>query len=295
MMKDFEGKAAAITGGASGIGLALAHALAKRGCKVMLLDVEAKALEAALEDLRREGSNADVRGLVCDVSLREAMVDAAREVMDAFGRVDLVFANAGVGGVGGAIHTLSERDWRWVLGVNLMGMVHTVDAFLPHIQAGGQGGHVVYTASMAGMLAPPNMGVYVTTKFATVAMAETLSAELAETNVGVSVLCPGFVSTRIHESHRNRPAEVASERTSDPDQMGIAAQLVTSGISPAVVAERVLEAIAAGEFYIFTHPDMRGFVEMRFDRIRAGFDAAERSPILAGLPPSRTPSMTAPD
>ena len=287
-MIQFEGRTAVVTGGASGIGLAIARSFAQRGCRVMLLDVEARALEEALADLRAEGSNADVRGQVCDVTARSAMEQAAQGVMQAFGRVDFLFANAGVGGVGGPIESMSDRDWAWVLDVNLMGMVHAVDAFLPLIRAHGEGGHVVYTASMAGMIAPATMGPYAATKFATVAMAESLAAQLEGANVGVSVLCPGFVSTRIYDSDRNRPDGPSGDRGVDPAIQVITRDLVTSGIPAQAVGERVAEAVAAGEFYIFTHPDMRAFVEGRFQRIMQGFDAAEKSPALAGLGPSPT-------
>ena len=243
--------------------------------------MEAQALDAALAQLRSEGSNADVRGFVSDVSARQSMDKAAQEVIDAFGPVHLVFANAGVGGGGGPIGQITPRDWQWTLGVNLMGMIHTVDAFLPAMQAGGEPGHIVYTASMAGMVAPPNMGSYNATKFATVAMAETLAAELAASSIRVSVLCPGFVSTRIHESERNRPEDLAVAPKPGREEMAAVVRgLVTSGIPADVAAERVMEAIAADEFYIFTHPDMRGAVEQRFERIKAGFDAAEKSTAL---------------
>jgi NAD(P)-dependent dehydrogenase (short-subunit alcohol dehydrogenase family) len=278
-MTTFEGHTAVVTGGASGIGLAIAQAFAKRGCRVMLLDVEAMALEAALTTLKAEGSNADVRGFVCDVSQRKAVAEAARQVMDAFGRVDFVFANAGVGGIRAPLESISDHDWGWVLGVNVMGMVHTVDAFLPLIREGGEGGRIVYTASMAGLLSPPGMGAYAASKFATVAMAESLDAQLNGSGIGVSVLCPAFVATRIHESARNRPAQAAAG-AAPPAVDAAARELVEAGIAAETVGERVAEAVAAGDFYIFTHPEMRIPVEARFARIRAGFDAADRSAAL---------------
>ncbi len=280
-MTNFEGRVAVITGGASGIGLAIARSFASRGCKVMLLDVESAPLEAAVAELRSFGSYADVRGALCDVTSRKAVESSSEQVIAAFGRVDFLFANAGVGGSGGPIEGLGDQNWRWVLGVNLMGMVHAVDVFLPLIRSGGSGGRVVYTASMAGMLAPATMGPYTASKFATVAMAESLAAQLAGSGIGVSVLCPGFVSTRIHESGRNRPQELASSRTESDASASAMRDLVMNGISAETVGERVAEAVARDEFYIFTHPDMRPLVEARFARIMEAFDAAERSPALA--------------
>jgi len=280
-MKDFEGVAAVVTGGASGIGLAIVHALARRGCRVAIIDVEAKAIDAALSELHADGSNTDVRGFLCDVSARQAVETTAEEVLEAYGPVQLVFANAGVGGGGGPIGQITPHDWKWTLDVNLMGMIHTVDSFLPAMQQSGAPGHIVYTASMAGMVAPPHMGSYNVTKFATVAMAETLAAELAGSPIKVSVLCPGFVSTRIHESDRNRPEDLAvPPKPGAQERAAIIRGLVTSGITAELAAERVMEAVAADEFYIFTHPDMRQAVEDRFTRIRAGFDAAAASPVL---------------
>jgi NAD(P)-dependent dehydrogenase (short-subunit alcohol dehydrogenase family) len=185
------------------------------------------------------------------------------------------------------VQELQDKDWRWTLGVNLMGVIHTVDAFLPGMLKHGDEGHVVHTASMAGMISPPNMGPYNVTKFGVVALAECMAVELAETRVGVSVLCPGFVSTRIHESARNRPEDLQVERGHDLEVAGITAALVTGGIPADRVGERVVEAVEAGEFYVFTHPDMRPYVQDRFGRIMEGFDAADRSPALAGLPASQ--------
>jgi NAD(P)-dependent dehydrogenase (short-subunit alcohol dehydrogenase family) len=273
-MREFKGKAAFVTGGASGIGLALGRAFAAAGMKVMLADIERKALDTALGELAGKGG--EVRSVVCDVSDRAAMQRAAAETIAAFGKVHVVCNNAGVG-AGGPMEQIAPADWDWVIGVNLMGVIYGIEAFLPHIKAHGEGGHIVNTASMAGMVSPPHMGPYNATKFAVVALSEALAAELAGSNIGVSALCPGWVNTRINESARNRPARFGPAREvplAARERAAQVAALLRTGMNPDEVAQRVMAAIRDNDLHIFTHVDMRGAVEDRFRRILAAFDKA---------------------
>ncbi|HXZ00435.1 MAG TPA: SDR family NAD(P)-dependent oxidoreductase [Stellaceae bacterium] len=272
-MRELRGKAAFVTGGASGIGLALGRAFAASGMKVMLADIEAAALEAAVRGLAAAG--AQVKGVVCDVSERAAVDRAAAETIAAFGKVHVVCNNAGVGGGGGPVEQIPPSDWDWTIGVNLLGVIHGIAAFLPHIKTHGEGGHIVNTASMAGMVSPPLMAPYNVTKFAVVTLSETLAAELADSTIGVSVLCPGWVDTRIVESARNRPARFGPPREPSAlarERAQQVAALLRSGMSPDEVAERVLRAIRDNDLHIFTHPEMRGALEDRFRRILAAYD-----------------------
>ena len=268
-MRDFAGKAAFITGGASGIGLALGRALAEAGCRVMLADIEEAALHDALRGFEATGS--DIRGVVCDVADPASVEAATEKTIAAFGNVHILCNNAGVAG-GSGIGEISLESWRWVLDVNLMGVVHGLRAFLPHMRAHGEGGHIVNTASMAGLLSDGGMGLspYSASKYAVVAMSEGLRAELEPSGIGVTVLCPGYVRTRIAEAGRNRQprygAPAALRRTAE------VAERVRAGIDPQAVAERVLAAIRNDELYVFTHPEYRPAVEARFAGILAGFD-----------------------
>ena len=275
-MRELAGKTAFITGGASGIGLALGRAFAEAGMKVMLADIEAEALKAAVESLQAIGPA--VRGVPCDVSQPDSVERAASAACEAFGNVHVVCNNAGVAG-GGGIDAISLEGWRWVLDVNLMGVLHGIRAFLPRIRAHGEGGHIVNTASMAGMLRPLWFNPYAASKFAVVAMSEGLAAQLKPLGIGVSVLCPGYVRTRINESARNRPERYGPTRTPEPESQAAAlaarvAELLQSGLDPAEVARHVLAAIRAGELYVFTHPQMRGEVAERFAAISAAMDKA---------------------
>ena len=204
MMRELAGKTAFVTGAASGIGLALGRAFAEAGMKVMLADIEANALKAAVDSLRNVGP--EVRGVTCDVADPVSVDLAAKASYDAFGSVHVVCNNAGVGAAPGNIDNISLDNWRWVLDVNLMGVLHGIRTFLPHIRAHGEGGHIVNTASMAGMLTGwQGFNPYPASKFAVVAMSEGLATQLKPLGIGVTVLCPGFVRTRILESGRNRP------------------------------------------------------------------------------------------
>lgn len=271
-MRDLKGKTAFITGGASGIGLAMAEAFGRAGMAVMLADIEEAPLKAAVEGL--EARQVRASGVLCDVADRAAVEAAAARTVETFGKVHVVCNNAGVG-AGGPIGEVAAADWDWVVAVNLMGVVHGVESFLPHLRAHGEGGAFVNTASMAGMISPPGMEPYCATKFAVVAMSEGWAEQLAPENIGVSVLCPGYVKTRIDQSGRARPARFGGPKALGPVDP---ASPVQTGIDPARVGERVREAVERGERYIFTHPEMRPAVEARFARILEAFDAAALGP-----------------
>jgi NAD(P)-dependent dehydrogenase (short-subunit alcohol dehydrogenase family) len=273
-MRELAGKTAFVTGDASGIGLALGRAFAEAGMKVMLADIETDALSTAVKSLHNVGP--DVRGVVCDVTDPGSVEQAANASYEAFGRVHVVCNNAGVGG-GSGIDNISLDDWRWVLDVNLMGVLHGIRTFLPHIRAHGEGGHIVNTASMAGMVSGLGFSPYSASKFAVVDMTEGLAMHLKPLGIGVSVLCPGWVRTRITESARNRLERYGPTPTLGPASRAIMAQitgLVQSGLEPSEVAARVLAAIRADELYVFTHPKMRGEIEQRFGDILAAMDKA---------------------
>ena len=283
-MRDLTGKTAFITGGASGLGLAMAHAFGEAGMNVMLADIEEAPLAAAVKDLEERQIRAS--GVLCDVAVRNAVEAAAAKTIETFGKVHLVCNNAGVG-AGGPIDQVRHADWEWILAVNLMGVVYGMETFLPLIRAHGEGGAFVNTASMAGMISPPGMETYSATKFAVVAMSEGWAGQLAPENITVSVLCPGFVKTKINQSGRTRQAQFGGP----VDSPVAAASLVDNGIDPERVGRRVLEAVQAGERYIFTHPDMRPFVEARFAGLMSAFDTAAASPALAGMD-YKTPDLS---
>jgi NAD(P)-dependent dehydrogenase (short-subunit alcohol dehydrogenase family) len=274
IMREFAGKTAFVTGGAAGIGLALGRAFAQAGMKVMLADIEAGALEAAVASLNEFGP--DISGVICDVADPASVEAAAKASFDAFGKVHVVCNNAGVAAAGG-IDNISPDNWRWVIDVNLMGVVYGIRSFLPHIRGHGEGGHIVNTASMAGMSGGVGLSPYTASKFAVVGLSEGLAAQLGPLGIGVSVLCPSYVRTGIGESGRNRPQRYGPTPSLDPNSPAAAivaaiASRLQTGLDPAAVAARVLDAIRNDELYVFTHPQMREQVDGRFAAIQAAMD-----------------------
>lgn len=269
-MDQFEGRTAFITGGASGIGFAMAKAFAAAGMKVAIADVEAGPLEAAVAKLK-EG-NADVLGIQLDVRDRTAMEAAAKQVQDTFGNVHLICNNAGIG-AGGPMDQTTYDDWDWTIGVNLNGVVNGIQAFLPAMVAHGEGGHVVNTASMAGLFGAPGMGPYCATKFAVVGLSESLAADMAAKGIGVSVLCPGFVDTNIFTADRNRPADLAetTEREIDPERMAQIEAMIANAQSPDSVAEKVLEGVKDNRFWILTHGEYAELMKWRLQSLVDAF------------------------
>ncbi len=272
-MLELAGKTAFVTGGASGIGLALGRAFAQAGMKVMLADIEAPALAVAVDSLQAFAPK--IRSVVCDVSDVDSVERAAQATYEAFGNVHVVCNNAGVAAGGGSLDT-----WRWILDVNLMGVLHGIHILLPHMQKHGEGGHIVNTASMAGLQSNLGFNPYATSKYAVVAMSEGLAKELAGSNIGVTVLCPGYVRTEIGQSGRNRPQRYGPSPVLDPASPGgmLVAEIarkLQAGLDPAEVAAQTLAAIRANRLYVFTHPEMRDEVEERFAAILAALDEAE--------------------
>ena len=264
-MKEFQGKVAVVTGAASGIGRALAERFAAEKMKVVLADVEEEPLRKAASEM--EALGADVIYVRVDVSKFEEVEALARTAVEAFGAVHVLCNNAGVAGRLGPLWTQSQKDWDWVLGVNLWGVVHGIRAFVPLMVEQGSEGHVVNTASIAGLISLPNTGAYNVSKHAVVTLSETLHHELAlvGSKIKVSVVCPGFVNTRIVESERNR-AEAEKPEAGEPDAWEVGfREAVANGLPPEIVAHRVLDAISEEKLYVITHPELKGAVKRRLN------------------------------
>lgn len=274
MITDFKGKTAVLTGAGSGFGLECARLGAKLGMNLVLVDVQQDALDQASAEIKATG--AQVLSFRLDVSSAEQMEAMGKAVFERFGAPHFVFNNAGVGS-GGLIWENTVKDWEWVLGVNVMGVVHGVRIFTPMmLEAAAKDpawqGHIVNTASMAGLLNPPNMGVYNVSKHAVVSLSETLYQDLSlvTDQIGASVLCPFFVATGIGMSHRNRPAELASNKPTKSQmiQQAMTGKAVGSGKVTAVhVAQLVFDAIAANQFYIYSHPKAIHSVQTRLEDV----------------------------
>ncbi len=276
-MKELKGKTAVLTGAASGFGLELARLAAREGMNVVMADVQPDALELAAAEVQALG--AQVLAHRVDVSKADQVEALAAATFDRFGTPHVVFNNAGVG-AGGLIWEHSVRDWEWVVGVNLMGVAHGVRVFTPMMLEAARTdaryeGHIINTASMAGLLNAPNMGVYNVTKHAVVSLSETLYQDLrlVTDQVTASVLCPYFVPTGIHLSDRNRPPEARRDKPT-PSQMiarAMSEKAVTSGkVTAADVAAKVLAAVRERQFYIYSHPQALGMVQKRLEDVMLG-------------------------
>jgi NAD(P)-dependent dehydrogenase (short-subunit alcohol dehydrogenase family) len=271
-MRKFKDKVAVVTGAASGIGFALADRFASVGMKVVLADIEEPALERARQQLADKGAPA--LSVLTDVSKAADVEALATRTYDEYGAVHILCNNAGVS-MGGLCWEHTPADWEWVLGVNLWGVVHGIRAFVPRMLAGGQTGHIVNTASVAGLLTSPYISAYEVTKHAVVALTESLRMELevSGSKISASVLCPGFVQTNIADSARNRPkAAVGGGSETGPAHMirNMARKQVAEGIKPTDVAEMVLEAIREDRFYVLTHPRYEKLIRRRMESILEG-------------------------
>jgi len=269
-MKDFRDRVAVVTGAASGIGRGLAERFAAEGMKIVLADVEEDALRQAEAEFREKG--VDVLGVRTDVSQPEELEKLAQQTLDTFGAVHVVCNNAGVAGAWGPTWANTLDDWNWIIGVNLWGVIHGVRVFLPIMLEQGDEGHIVNTASLAGLM--PGRGIYGVTKQAVVALSESLYTDLkvADAKIGVSVLCPGWVNTNIIDAGRNRPADLARtvDALPDPQREQIektVRDLLKTGLQPAAVADQVFEAIRDDKLYVITHPEMDFIIRERFDNI----------------------------
>jgi len=284
-VKDLKGKTAYVSGAASGVGFGITSALAQAGANVAMIDIRADALADARARLHNLGSQ--VETFVSDVSDPAVLAETARAIDKRFGPLHILCNNAGVSMLGTPLDEITQSDWDWVIDVNIKGVINGIKAFVPGMKAHSQGGHIVNTASIAGLQVNPNFrtGAYSMTKYAVVALSEALEQELADHDIGVSVLCPAAVDTGIHLSARARPERLGGpfERKAD-HFMG---DLIKDGLRPEQVGARVVQAIQDNEFYILTHSSPREWVERRFQRIMTAFDRAEAFEKKLGITPWR--------
>ena len=283
-MFKFEGRTAVISGGAEGIGLSIAKALGEQKMNIVLADIDEKNLLKSTAEL--ESLGIPVLAALLDVADEMQWKSVAEKTVERFGKVHMVVNNAGVGGDSGPIENQETEGWQWALGVNLMGVVYGAKVMTPLIKDHGEGGWILNVASMAGMGGVPYSGAYTASKAAVVALSESWAAELKDKRIGVSVLCPAFVQTRIYDSERNRPDKYKSENYQIENESSFSKQtkqMVKDGIDVSIVGKRVVEAINHGELYIFTHPNYRQVNQQRFNGIDEAFARSAQSPLLKDI------------
>jgi NAD(P)-dependent dehydrogenase (short-subunit alcohol dehydrogenase family) len=287
MSNKLTGKTAIISGGAGGIGLALAEEFGQLGMNIVIGDIDQQQLDKAEQQLK----DANIAVLACaldvtDYAQWQATVAATKEV---FGDIHMLVNNAGVGGIPGSVNDTRLDTWKWVLDVNVMGVVNGTQAVAPAMKEHGKGGWIINVASMAGMQGVAYSGAYAASKAAVVSMTESWAGELKSHNIAVSALCPAFVKTRIHESLRNLQPQYQGVKAQLPARiksdtgMTKAAAFVESGIPTSMLAKRVVEALASGQTYIFTHPNYRSGVAYRSKSLDMAFADAENSPVVGHL------------
>jgi len=283
-MFKFEGRTAVISGGAEGIGLSIAKALGEQKMNIVIADIDEKNLLKSTAEL--ESLGIPVLGALLDVADEMQWKSVADKAVEKFGKVHMVVNNAGVGGDSGPIENQETEGWQWALGVNLMGVVYGAKTIIPLIKQHGEGGWILNVSSMAGMGGVPYSGVYTASKAAVVALSESWAQELKDKRIGVSVLCPAFVQTRIYDSERNRPDKYKSENYNIENESSFSKQtkqMVKDGIDVSIVGKRVVEAINHGELYIFTHPNYRQVNQERFNGIDEAFARSAKSPLLKDI------------
>jgi NAD(P)-dependent dehydrogenase (short-subunit alcohol dehydrogenase family) len=274
-MHDLSGKTAIVTGAASGIGLGIARALARAGANIMLADLRPGPLAAAMREIETIGARAAT--VTVDVSDADSVAAAGKAVQDAFGSLHIAVNNAGVAMHGTKLENVTLQEWDWVVGVNVKGVINGIRTFVPMIRAHGQPGHVVNTGSVSSLFVREsrNQGAYAMTKYAVLALSEALEQELRGSGIGVSVLCPGGVTTAIFDSAATRPDRFGGGYRR-PGQEAMKSAFADGALSPDTVGRRVVQAIGDNEFYVLTHTNERAAITARFDRIRAAFDRADQ-------------------
>jgi len=283
-MQTFEDRVAFVTGGASGIGLGITKKLVEAGMKVVIADLRQDHLDEAMEWFEGRQLGRRVHAIRLDVTDREAMAAAADETERVFGKLHVLINNAGVG-IEGPLKGATYDDWDFGMGVNLGGVINGVQTFIPRIRAHGEGGHVVNTASLAGMVTmPANMVMYVTAKAAVIAMSESIRTELAQENIGVSVLCPGPIKSNIHQLNQNRPDHFkTSEAFAESADRLAQRQVSALWMEPEQVGDMVVEAIREDRLYIVTHGEWRDAVKSRFEAMMQAMPAETNAELIASM------------